>query len=463
MTVPVDRQSGSSEESLGRADIAPANLPEPHGASLTEKDHAHIWHPFTAMHNWIERDPLIIESGSGVFLKDVIGREYYDGNSSLWVNVHGHRHPRIDEAIREQLNQIAHSTFLGLTNPLAIQLAEQLAALAPGELNRVFYSDSGSEAVEIALKIAFQHWQLRGEPQRTEYLTLANGYHGDTLGAVSVGGIPAFHGLFRPLLFKTHWATVDTPDLKQTLDRFIRMLHENHSRLAAVIMEPSIQAAAGMLLMPPGFLKGVELACHEFAVPLIIDEIATGFGRTGRMFACEHEAVHPDLMCIAKGLTGGYLPLAATLVTDAIFEPFLGENAVFYHGHSYTANALGCAAALANLSIFRDEQVLDTLAPRIEHVRTRLRRFKDLSHVRDVRQFGMMIGIEIRAPESEAVGYGRDLTSGSRVCLRCRELGMITRALGDVVVFLPPLSATIPQLDAMLEILYQSIIDVTGV
>ena len=436
------------------------------------RDHNCIWHPFTAMSDWMERDPLIIESGQGVRLRDIHGREYYDGNSSLWVNIHGHRHPRIDAAIRDQLDRIAHPTMLGLSNMPAIKLAERLVKIAPPGLRRVFYSDSGSEAVEIALKIAFQHWQLRGEPGRTHYLTLANGYHGDTLGAVSVGGIETFHALFRPLLFPTHWAP--SPGAMagaktgvfgpvDALQGFTSVLAAHQDRLAAVIMEPLIQAAGGMVLMPGGFLKGVERACHDAGVLLIVDEVATGFGRTGRMFACEHEDVHPDLMTVAKGLTGGYLPLAATLATDRVFEPFLraGRDGVFYHGHSYTGNPLGCAAALASLDIFEDEHVVDGLAPKIRRVTDRLQTFKTLSHVQDIRQIGLMVGIEIGLSPESRVPYPSHLGMGAEVCARARDLGMITRPLGDVVIFLPPLCSTTVELGDMLNILYQAIRDVT--
>ncbi|HET6386756.1 MAG TPA: adenosylmethionine--8-amino-7-oxononanoate transaminase, partial [Armatimonadota bacterium] len=368
----------------------------------------------------------------------------------------------------QQLDRIAHSTMLGLSNPLAIDLAERLVKLAPGGLNRVFYSDSGSEAVEIALKIAYQHHVIRGERHRSHYLTLANGYHGDTIGAVSVGGIAQFHALFKPLLFQTHWGPspgmlengFSRPDA--ALEPFVNLLSENADRLAAVILEPMIQAAGGMALMPPGFLKGVERACREFGVLLIVDEVATGFGRTGRMFACEHEDVHPDLMCLAKGITGGYLPLAATLVTDAVFEPFRTPDSVFFHGHSYTGNALGCAAALANLDLFEENRVIECLAPKIDLIRRRLAPVTELEHVAEVRRLGMMIGIEIINDKAGRIPYPPEQGMGAQVCRRARDLGMITRPLGDVVVFMPPLSSTEEELNAMLDILIQALVDTTS-
>src|SRR3989339_381412 len=323
--------------------------------ALLDKDKRHLWHPFTQMQDWLANDQLIIEKGDGAYLWDTEGKKYIDGCSSLWVTVHGHNNKNLNQAIKKQLDRVAHSTLLGLGNLPAIELAEQLIKIAPKGLSKVFYSDSGSTAVEIAIKIAFQYWQQKdGEPRRsvsggphkTKFITLTNAYHGDTIGSVSVGGINLFHKIYKPLLFKSIKVTPgDIIELE-------KVLKARHREIAAMIVEPLVQAAAGMLMMPKGYLKAVRRLCSKYGVLLIVDEVATGFGRTGKMFACEHEGVSPDLMCVAKGITGGYLPLAATLTTKRIYRAFLGnieERKTFFHGHTFTGNPLGCAAALANL------------------------------------------------------------------------------------------------------------------
>src|SRR5215475_14166644 len=315
-------------------------------------DRDHLWHPFTQQQGWVEEEPLMIEGAGGTQLIDSEGRRYIDGIASLWCNVHGHRHPAIDEAIHDQVDRVSHSTMLGLSHPGATELAGRLVEIAPPGLSRVFYSDSGATAAEIALKIAFQYQQQRGESGRDSFVRLRDAYHGDTIGSVSVGGIDLFHSTYRPLLFETHAAEPgDAADLERVL-----ACHEEE--IAAVIIEPLVQGAAGMLTHPPGYLREVRELCDRFGVLLICDEVATGFGRTGRMFACEQEDVAPDLLCVAKGLTGGYLPLAATLATERIYEGFLGapeDQRTFFHGHTFTGNPLACAAALANLETFERE------------------------------------------------------------------------------------------------------------
>ena len=326
-------------------------------------DHDHLWHPFTQQQAWCEEEPLVIERAEGSHLIATDGRRYLDGVSSLWCNVHGHRHPGIDRAIRDQLDRVAHSTMLGLSHPGAAELAARLVELAPPGLSRVFYSDSGSTATEIALKMAFQYQQQRGgqHVRRTSFVHLRDAYHGDTIGSVSVGGIDLFHATYRPLLFKAHAAEPgDAGDLERIL-----ALHEEE--VAAVIVEPLVQGAAGMLVHPPGYLRAVRELCDAFGVLLICDEVATGFGRTGTMFACEQEQVAPDLLCLAKGLTGGYMPLAATLATERVYEGFLGapeEQRTFFHGHTYTGNPLACAAALASLDAFESERTLGACSRR---------------------------------------------------------------------------------------------------
>ena len=330
---------------------------------LASLDKQYVWHPFTPMKRWLADEPVMIETGEGFTLIDTEGRRYIDGVSSLWCNVHGHRVAAIDRAIREQLDRIAHSTLLGLAQSRSAELAERLVRIAPPGLAKVFYSDSGATAMEIALKMAYQFWHNRGH-DRSEFIALSDSYHGDTIGSVSLGGMPLFHGIFGPLLFKTHFVPGPHPYrfegttdecLQFSLERMEAVLKSRAKRIAAVVVEPLVQGAGGMLVHPAGFLKGVRELTRQYDVLLIVDEVATGFGRTGRMFACEHEGVCPDLMCLAKGLTGGYLPLAATLTTQEVFDAFLGkvhEHKTFYHGHTYTGNALGCAAALASLDLF---------------------------------------------------------------------------------------------------------------
>ncbi|HEV7883854.1 MAG TPA: adenosylmethionine--8-amino-7-oxononanoate transaminase, partial [Solirubrobacteraceae bacterium] len=315
---------------------------------LTRTDHRVLWHPFTQQQGWCEEEQLIIERAHGCTLVDTDGNAYLDGVSSLWCNVHGHGHPTIDAAIADQLQRVAHTTMLGLSHPPAIELAQRLVELAPQGLSRVFYSDNGSTAAEVALKMAFQYWRHRGEPGRSSFICLRDAYHGDTIGSVSVGGIDLFHTCFGPLLFDTFHAEPGDPgDMR-------RLLEQHAGEIAAVIVEPLVQGAAGILTHPDGYLRAVRALCDEHDVLLICDEVATGFGRTGTMFACEQEGVAPDLMCLAKGLTGGYLPLAATLATERIYEAFLGdfeELKTFFHGHTYTGNPLACAAALATLDV----------------------------------------------------------------------------------------------------------------
>jgi adenosylmethionine---8-amino-7-oxononanoate aminotransferase len=396
---------------------------------LAAADRAHLWHPFTQQRGWEQEEPLIVERAEGTTLIDTEGRRYIDGVSSLWCNVHGHGHPRIDAAVRDQLGRVAHSTLLGLTHRPAIELARRLVELAPTGLSRVFYSDSGSTATEIALKMAFQYWKQRGE-HRPRFVALGMAYHGDTIGSVSVGGIELFHSLYRPLLFDTLKAEPGDPG------EMASILARHHGEVAAVIMEPLVQGAAGMLVHPEGYLRAVRELCDRHGVLLILDEVATGFGRTGRMFACEHEGVAPDLLCLAKGLTGGYMPLAATLAAERIYDGFLGEFEefrTFFHGHTYTGNPLACAAALATLDVFEEERTLERLQPKIELLGRLLEPLAAHPCVREVRRRGFMVGIEL-------AGFPLEQRIGHQVTLEARHRGAIVRPLGDVVVLMPPLA-----------------------
>jgi adenosylmethionine---8-amino-7-oxononanoate aminotransferase len=421
--------------------------------ALRAADHAHVWHPFTQMRGWQSEDAPIIERGEGCFLFDTDGKAYIDGVSSLWCNVLGHRHPAIDEAVRAQLDKVAHTTMLGLSHPGAIELAQRLVAVAPPGLSRVFFSDNGSTAAEVALKMAFQHFQHSAQPQRDQFVCLRMSYHGDTLGSVSVGGIDLFHTLFRPLLFDAHMAEPgDAADLA-------RILAEHGDRIAAVIMEPLVQGAAGILVHPPGYLRAVRELCNRHGVLLICDEVATGFGRTGTMFACQQEGVTPDLMCVAKGLTGGYLPLAATLATEEVYGSFLGEFSefkTFFHGHTYTGNPLACAAALATLDVLESEHVVERLGAKIDLLGTLLaEHVAPLPAVGEIRHRGFMTGIELTGrPYEERIGH--------QVTLAARERGAIIRPLGDVVVLMPPLSISDDELRRLVAITGESIAAVTS-
>ncbi len=391
----------------------------------------------------------MIERAEGSYLIDEEGRRYLDGVSSLWCNVHGHRHAGIDAAVGEQLEKVAHSTMLGLSHPGAADLAARLVDLAPDGLSRVFYSESGSTAVEIALKMAFQYQQQRGgqHTRRTSFVHLRDSYHGDTIGSVSVGGIDLFHSAYRPLLFPTHAAEPgDAADLERILN-----LHEEE--IAAVIVEPLVQGAAGMLTHPPGYLRAVRELCDRYGVLLICDEVATGFGRTGTMFACEQEDVSPDLLCLAKGLTGGYLPLAATLATERIYEGFLGayeEWRTFFHGHTYTGNPLACAAALASLDAFESERTIERLQPKIALLQELLEEVGAMPEVAEIRACGFMVGIDLGEHDPA-------LRLGHRVTVEARNRGAIIRPLGDVVILMPPLSISDEELRSLVEITTDSI------
>ncbi len=421
--------------------------------SAAEADKAHAWHPFTQHRDWCAagHEPLVLVEGEGAILRDSEGREYIDGNSSIWTNLHGHRHPRIDAAIRAQLDRVAHTSFLGFTHPPAAQLAEELAALWPADsLTRVFFSDDGSTAIEVALKMAAQFWQQTGQPQRTRFVAFSGAYHGDTMGASSLGGIPAFHGKFSAWQFPAeHVASMDE----------LRAL--DSGMIAAVVIEPLIQGAAGMRLWPRGMLAELRAWCDAQGVLLILDEVMTGFGRTGTMFACEQEGVIPDFIALAKGLTGGYLPLAATLTTERIFSAFLGgPERTLYYGHSYTANPLGCAAALANLAIFREEQVLERLQGQIARFAGLLAGLRPLPGVGEVRQCGFIAGIELRRENGEP--FPPENLTGARVCLAARKHGLLTRPIRDLVVLMPPYCITDAQLARAVEAVALAIGEVCG-
>ena len=447
----------------------------PNTEQLTDWDRRAVWHAFTQM---AEYEPFIIDRADGCVLVDIDGNEYIDGVSSLWCNIHGHRHPKLDAALREQLQRVAHVTNLGASNPATIKLARRLVDISPPGLEHVFFSDDGATAVEVAVKMAFQYWQQRGDPrpEKTCFLALADGYHGDTLGSVSIGGVERFHAMFRPLLFDT--LRLPAPDSYRTprgvspenladyhLDKLEAVLREDHRRIAAMVIEPLVQAAAGMIMHPPGYLGGVRRLTRKYDVLLIADEVAVGFGRTGQMFACRHEDVSPDLLCLAKGLTGGYMPMAATLATGEIYGAFLGdyaESKTFFHGHTYGGNPLGAAVALANLDIFEQEHTLAGLRPKIARLAEHLDRIGKLPHVGNVRQRGMIGAVELVEDEATRRPYDWTEKRGLRVCDSARKEGVWIRPLGNVIVIMPPLAISLRQLDKICGAVERGIAVTTG-
>ena len=432
-------------------------------------DSEHVWHAFTQMANY---EPLVIDSASGCVLTDIQGNTYIDAVSSLWCNVHGHQHPTINAAIRQQLDQVAHVTSLGMSNPTTIQLAKRLVDITPENLNHLFFSGDGSSSVEVAMKMAFQYWQQKSEPRpnKTQYVALGSAYHGDTLGSVSVGGVQRFHEMFKPLLFDV--LRLDSPDTYRLpdgvttaqdatqfyLNQLESLLQQHHSTIAAMIIEPVVQGAAGMIMQPPGYLAGVRQLTQKHDVLLIADEVAVGFGRTGAMFACNHEDIQPDLMCLAKGLTGGYITMAATLATTEIWKAFLGDSSrTFYHGHTYSGNPLAAAAALANLDIFETEQTMVNVRERTKQLADLLKPLTDHHHVGDVRQRGLIVAIELVADKDNKTSFENIGASGSAVCKAALEQGVWLRPLRDTIVIMPPLSISESEITKIVTVVEQAI------
>jgi len=477
---------------------------------LQNLDRQYVWHPFTHMSLWLADDPIVITHGEGVYVFDSDGRRYIDGTGSLWCNVHGHRVPAIDHAIRAQLDKIAHSTLLGLAGEPSILLAEKLIRIAPPGLAKVFYSDSGATATEVAFKIAVQYWWNLGHPEKTEFVAIEEAYHGDTVGGMSVGMTSAFHKPYRPLMFKVHYAghassppplagggrgkgpegpvqsaqpvssetsselnsepkrgtppadpsphplpqgegekSLAAHRLESQLAAIEQILIRHHRTVAAISIEPLVMGAAGMIVHPPGFTRGVRELADKYDVLLIADEVATGFGRTGRMFACEHDSVTPDLLCIGKGLTGGYLPVAATLATQKIFDAFLGhpwEGRTFFHGHTFTGNALGCAAALASIDLMEQTHLVQQVATYAKILAEYLEPLKALSCVSEIRQAGYMVGIDLVADRATRRPFDPKQRIGAEICRRVRRHGVLLRPLGDTIVINPPLVTQPPQL-----------------
>jgi len=443
---------------------------------LMDWDKEYIWHPFTQMKDYMDMNPLVIQKGEGCYLVDTSGNRYIDGVSSLWVLVHGHGKKELVDAIQKQSKTLCHSTLLGLANVPSVILAKKLIEIVPKGLSKVFYSDNGSTSVEIALKMAYQYWQQKGEKRRKRFIAFTNAYHGDTIGAVSVGGIDLFHQVYGPLLFKTFKAPSPycyrcPMKLRQEtcgmacVDAFEKVVKKHHEETCAVIIEPLVQGAAGMILQPPGWLNAIWKIAKEYGLLFIADEVATGFGRTGNLFACEEERISPDFMCVAKGITGGYLPLAATLSTKEVFNGFLGqfdEFKTFFHGHTYTGNPIACAVAVESINLFKKEGLLQKLQQKTAILKNSLDRFKELTHVGEVRQKGFMVGIELVKSRKTKRSYAPGDKIGQKVIWEARKRSVIIRPLGDIIVLMPPLAIDRPTLEELVVVTYESIKAVTG-
>ena len=418
-------------------------------------DKRYLWHPFTPMEEWIaeEHHPLMLVAGEGVWLTDARGNKYVDGNSSIWTNIHGHNHPAINRAIYEQLQRVAHTSFLGFSNPSAVRLAEKLVRLiGDSRLTRVFYSDDGSTGIEVAIKMTSQYFAQNGQPQKTNFAAFQNAYHGDTLGASSLGGIAQFHDRFARYHFPVERLTT-----MEDLDRL------DGKKIAGIIIEPLVQGAAGMRIWPPVMLSGLRNWCDEHDVFLIFDEVMTGFGRTGKMFAFQHEEVFPDFLVLAKGLTGGYLPLAATITSERVFAGFLGaaeQMRTFFYGHSYAGNALGCAAALASLQLFESEDTLAKLPAKIEHLYRGLTKLRRNRWIREIRQCGLIAGIEVGRPDGTQFEPRERI--GTRIALAARKFQLLTRPIQDVIVVMPPLCVNDLEIDLALDAIDRATVEVCG-
>ncbi|HXC93992.1 MAG TPA: adenosylmethionine--8-amino-7-oxononanoate transaminase [Geobacteraceae bacterium] len=451
---------------------------DPSKETLQDFDRRYVWHPFTQMKEWEAESQIVITRGEGCWLVDCDGNRYLDGVGSVWTNVHGHCHPYINSAIKSQVDRLEHSTLLGLASEKSALLAKRLIDIAPKGLTKVFYSDNGSTAVEIGIKMAFQYWRHMGRPEKSRFISFKNAYHGDTIGAVSVGGIDIFHEVFRPLLFPTIQAPstycyrcelcVERNSKRckmECLAQLERLMEFHCNETAALVIEPLVQGAGGMIVQPEGFVRKVRELCDRFDILMIADEVAVGFGRTGSMFACERESVTPDLMALSKGITAGYLPLAATLTTQKIYDAFLGEYAelkTFFHGHTFTGNPIACAAALASLELFERDDLLNSLKPKIKQLQSRLESLRVHPHIGDIRQLGMVAGIELVRNRESREPFDWAERIGVAVCREAQKHGLFLRPLGNVIVIFPPLSISSDEIDYLMDGIEKSITSITG-
>ena len=438
-------------------------------------DKRHVWHPFTQMQDWERDEQIIIAKGEGCWLIDTEGNRYLDGVASMWTNVHGHCRRELNDALKEQVDRLEHSTLLGLASEQSIILAARLAEITPAGLDRFFYSDNGSTAMEVAVKMAFQYQVHSGRPERSRFITFRHAYHGDTLGAVSVGGIGIYHSTFKPLMFETILApspycyhcelgcSKESCNMK-CIDALEELMKQNADQIAGLVIEPLVQGAGGMIVQPAGFLTRVRELCDRYDILMIADEVATGFGRTGAMFACNHENVIPDIMAISKGIAAGYLPLAATVTGEKVYSAFLGEYSelkTFFHGHTFTGNPLACAVALKSLQLFEQDNLLAEMQPKIATLKLRLDDFSAMPHIGDVRQCGLAAGIELVANKETGLPYPWEEKTGIRVSLEARKRGVFSRPLGNTIVIFPPLVISDCELEMLLNVLQESIRVVT--
>jgi len=443
---------------------------------LVQWDKRHVWHPFTQMLDWEREDPIVIVRGEGSWLIDSEGNRYIDGVASMWTNVHGHCKKELNEALKQQVDRLEHSTLLGLASEQSIILARMLADITPQGIDRFFYSDNGSTAMEVAVKMAYQYQVHKGHPERSTFITFRNAYHGDTIGAVSVGGIDIYHTTFKPLMFDAIQApppycyrcelgcsSRENCGMK-CLEALESIIREHAGHCAGLVIEPLLQGAGGMIVQPRGFLKQVRELCTRYGLLMITDEVATGFGRTGRMFACNHEDVIPDIMALSKGIAGGYLPIAVTATTEEVYSAFLGEYSelkTFFHGHTFTGNPLACAVAIRNLELFESEKLIETLQPKIAWLEQRLARLAELPHVGDIRQCGMAAGVELVIDKQSREAYPWELKTGVNVCRAARKHGIFSRPLGNNVVVFPPLAINMDELELLMDGLEKAIREVT--
>ncbi|MBE0599039.1 MAG: adenosylmethionine--8-amino-7-oxononanoate transaminase [Desulfuromonadales bacterium] len=445
-------------------------------AELLRLDREHVWHPCTQQKDHELLPPIPIVRGAGVYLEDIDGNRYIDGVSSWWVNLFGHNHPRLNRALTDQAGRIAHHIFAGFTHPPAVELASRLSRLAPGELPRVFFADNGSAAVEVALKMSFQYWQQTGHPGKTKFVSLSEAYHGETLGALSVGGCELYRQVYRPILldgfqvagpdcFRCPYGQSRQSCAAECFGAMEQLVTERHQEIAAVIVEPLIQGAAGMRIYPPRYLQKLRQLCTTFSVHYIADEIAVGFGRTGRMFANEHAGVAPDLLCLSKGITGGYLPLAVTLTTETIYQAFYDDYSTgkaFLHSHSYTGNPLACAVAVEVLNIFEEEAVLAALGPKMRLLESQAERFEALPHVGEFRRCGMVAAVELVQDKNGKIPFPWQERRGLQVYRQALRRGALLRPLGNVIYFMPPLSISEEELQTLLDIAFEAIAAATA-
>lgn len=437
---------------------------------LNDWDKHYVWHAFTQMACY---EPLIIESAEGCELIDTEGRRLIDGVSSMWCNVHGHQHPTIDAAIKEQLGKVAHVTNLGCSNSTTIELAKRLADLTPGDLDHIFFCSDGASALEVAIKLAFQYWHQceNPKPQKTSYIGFEDAYHGDTIGTISVGGVDRFNAVFKPLMFPVHRLPIPdrrTPNFATSCQHHLQTLEDtlakNHESIAAVVIEPLVLGAAGMIMQPEGYLQGVRELTRKYNVLMIADEVAVGMGRTGTMFGCQQEDVVPDILCLGKGLTGGYLPMSAAIATTEIWNAYLGDYAEakqLCHGHTFGGNPLSAAAAMATLDVFEQEDTLAKLPDKIDCIAQHLSRLIEHPYVGNVRQNGMIAAIELVKDRQTGEHFPWTERHGNQVCQYALNHGLWIRPLGDVIVIMPPLAISIEQIDTMCQVIAQAIDYVT--